>query len=175
MGTGCPVFSDAAPRRNASLGCKAALHHNAQSFDRQPENATALHLRPASSSPPLMVMKKTEEEEGKKCDLKEILAGLKDTVAAGDRRKSFVSTEGRFRGRIVLKQFVAASSVLKHILAKSPNPALVEGNVAPAQIRGLRVRRIRCIGTNMALGGAFTAGTIVPATWSGREGREEAV
>jgi len=55
------------------------------------------------------------------CHFKDILAGLKDNVAAATSRSPLFPQDGEFQERKALKQFVAASSVLKHILAKSRN------------------------------------------------------
>src|SRR5262249_31822991 len=74
-----------------------------------------------------------------------ILAGLRDNVAAATGRRPFVSVGRRFQGRKALKQFVAASPILKHILAKSPNQIWSEASLYPlkyAALAGTRSLRL---------------------------------
>jgi hypothetical protein len=71
------------------------------------------------------------------CHLKDILAGPRDNVAAATGRNPFVSVGRRFQGRKALKQFVAASPLLKHILAKSPNQIWSEASLCPLKYAAL--------------------------------------
>jgi len=65
------------------------------------------------------------------CHLKDILAGIKGKCCRGDQQKSLVSAGRRLQERKALRQFLAASSVLKHNLAKSPTQTRPTGHEPP--------------------------------------------